>query len=241
MRALGRSLKRFASIAALFGLAAGFTALGAWQLGRAEGNRELVDRFDTAGALPALTAPVEDPDSARYRKLSLRGRFLAEPQVLLDNRVHGGIAGYEVLTAFEVPGHDRLVVVNRGWVPAAERRDLLPDVAIEGSSRRIVGRVDSLPRIGLDLGNGELDPGRAAYVLSYPTFADLEAVLGRGVYRFQLLLDEAQDGVYTADWRPPADRSTRNLAYAGQWFLFAIMACGAGLFFLLAPILRKRR
>jgi cytochrome oxidase assembly protein ShyY1 len=221
-------------------MAAGCVRLAAWQLDRAAESRALVERFDAAAALPELELPVADVGAARYRRLGLSGRYVAAPQVLLDNRVRDGVAGYEVLTAFDAD-RGQLVLVNRGWVRAPARRDELPDVAVGTDASSIAGRVGALPRAGLDLGNGVPGPGPHLYVMSYPELAELEPFFAGGLEPFVLLLDGSAPGALDTDWRPPGDRSMRNVVYAGQWALFAIMAGGAAAGLLAGPAWKRRR
>jgi surfeit locus 1 family protein len=224
------------AVGALALAGAGFVTLGLWQLERAEVNRAIAERFHAAATLPPLEWPVTaagagagagvDPDTTapRYRQIRLRGHYVPDRQVLLDNMTSHGVAGYQVLTPLRVGG-ERLVLVNRGWVPASPDRSRLPDVALEGRDEIVVrGRIDDLPRAALDLGQAEVLPGGAVVVLSYPDFPTIEAALGVGVHRFQLLLDPAAPEGFTREWGPSAGRAERNIAYAVQWFGLAALA-----------------
>ena len=52
-------------------------------------------------------------EELRFQRVALIGRYVAEPQILLDGRVHDDAAGYEVLTALEL-ADGRKVLVDRG-------------------------------------------------------------------------------------------------------------------------------
>jgi len=67
----------------------------------------------------------------------VRGKYVPEPQFLLDNMLAEGTVGYHVLTALRVAGVREHVLVNRGWVRADLDRAVLPSVAIEGGARRV--------------------------------------------------------------------------------------------------------
>lgn len=207
-------------------LSAGFVSLGRWQLDRAEVNRAIENRFNLAEQLPVLDRPVgqDRVDEVRYRKVALSGHYEAGVQILLDNMTRDGQAGYEVLTPFSVDGLDRLVVVNRGWVPAAWNRDELPDIALRNEARTLSGRIDRLPRAGITLGEASRSDESPVIVMSFPDFDDLEAALGRQLYPFQLLLDPTADLAFRRDWGPPQGLADRNIAYAVQWFGLAALA-----------------
>jgi len=214
----------WAAVGALLLAALGFAALGRWQLERAEFHRAIVAAFESATLLPPLEQPVAEAEAFRYRTIRLRGRYVPESQVLLDNMTSNGSAGYQVLTPFRVDGVG-LVLVNRGWLPASPDRSLLPDIGIAAAGEIVVnGRVDRLPRAALELEAPASSTRAPVTVLSFPDFAAIEAVLGAPVHHFQLLLDaEAPEG-FVREWSPQADRADRNIAYAVQWFGLALVA-----------------
>jgi surfeit locus 1 family protein len=49
-------------------------------------------------------------------------------------------------------------------------------------------------------------------------------VLGRPLYPFAVLLDEAEAGGFLREWGPVTGRAERNIAYAVQWFALAALA-----------------
>jgi cytochrome oxidase assembly protein ShyY1 len=143
----------WAAVGALLLAALGFAALGRWQIERAEFNRAIATLFTDAAALPPLEQPVSEAEPFRYRPMRLRGHYVPESQVLLDNMTSHGVAGYQVLTPFRIVDHidgANLVLVNRGWVPAPPDRTELPDITLAGAGEIVViGRVDRLPRAAL--------------------------------------------------------------------------------------------
>jgi surfeit locus 1 family protein len=142
---------------------------------------------------------------------------------LLDNMLHEGAAGYQVLTALRVPGTDERVLVNRGWVPAGERT-VLPDVAVGSGARTVTGRLEHLPRPGMRLGEQAADHGDAVVVLQYPTAAELAQRLGAPVFDYEVLLDPVAEDGYVRDWKAPGMAPERHLAYAGQWWALCLGA-----------------
>lgn len=221
-------------------LSIAFVLLGRWQLQRAAFNRAQSERFETAATLPEIrgSVSVDELPSLRFRQMRLQGRYADVPQILLDNMTHAGQVGYQVLTPFRTRA-GTLVLVNRGFVAAGASRSELPDVRIGQTPRELTGRVDILPRAGLDL-DTPLPDDRSAplVVLSYPDLADIEAVLGEPVEPFQLLLDPAADDGFLRDWGPPPNLHDRNIAYAVQWFGLALAALVIGLGAVLRPSMR---
>lgn len=214
--------------------AAGFVSLGRWQLDRAEVNRAIESGYAEAAGLPPLDGPVgaAEAEQLRYRRIRLEGRYRPERQVLLDNMTSNGQVGYEVLTPFDV-GSSRLVLVNRGFVPASPDRRELPDVALDSEPATVTGRIDRLPRAALSLGRASPEGSAQLTVLSFPDYAAVETALGRAVYPFQVLLDPESPQGFTREWAPATDRDERNVAYAVQWFglaaLAAVLAVGSAI------------
>ena len=228
-------------VASAVGLAAAFAWLGQWQLRRADESTALERRFAAFAAGPPLVAL---PDAAaagdlRYRTVALHGKYLAEPQVLLDNMTDAGVAGYHVLTPF-MAAADGVVLVNRGFVPALPSRSDLPDVAVATDERTVHGRIDMFPKPALRLAGRDDGEDRAVRVLSFPDAEDLERVLGMPVAPYQILLDAAEPDGFVRAWAPSGVGAERNLAYAGQWFALSVATLVAALVWLLKSRVRER-
>jgi surfeit locus 1 family protein len=222
----------YVAIIGLFVLGGVFASLGTWQLRRADSSRVTRAQFDGSASEAALTAlPTSLTDAERFRRVELRGEYVAGPQFLLDNMLHDGVAGYHVLTALRVAGGREHVLVNRGWVPVGVDRRVLPEVAVGGESRAVSGRLERLPRPGMRLGASPegSERGEGVLVLQYPTATELARRLGRPVYDYELLLDAAAPDGYVREWQAPGVAPERHLAYAGQWLALAIGAMAAAL------------
>jgi surfeit locus 1 family protein len=196
-----------------------FAALGNWQLGRAEEKRDLAAKFGAAG--PAIEWRQLPPDAPRYTRVSLRGHYDPAHQFLLDNLSHESVAGVEVLTPFLLDDGSA-VIINRGWQPFGATRQELPDVAVDGEMRTVVGRIDELPRPGIWL----KAPPAAGWpqLVQYPDMDELSRQLGRKLAPRQVLLDPAVPDGYLRDWSLPGTPIDRHIGYAVQWFAFAALA-----------------
>jgi surfeit locus 1 family protein len=227
--ARARLVRTIVAIAGLLALAGACGWLAAWQLRRAEESREVSARFEAAAAANALdAAPDALTEEQRFQPVTLKGRYVAEPQILLDGRVHDDAAGYEVLTALEL-ADGRSVLVDRGWIRADPDRRVLPDVSVDGDEREVRGRLERLPRAGLKLGASRVGaPADGPVIVAlYPTAADIGRWVHSPVQDYMLLLDaDANDG-YVRDWHAPVMSPERHLAYAGQWVLFGLGSIAA--------------
>lgn len=199
-------------------------SLGFWQLDRAEQKRALLAAY---GDRPA-DAPVQItsdfvPDADwRYRRAAVVGRYLAEHQFLLDNRVYRGRVGYHVLTPVRLADSGYAVLVNRGWVPQGPTRADLPALPVpEAEELRIEGLIDIPSDQVFVLGEGEdRDPGWPK-VLQQIRFELHSEQLGIRLVPLVLLLDGDQPGGFVRDWHPVVIGPERHVGYAVQWFALA--------------------
>ena len=117
-------------------------SLGRWQLHRAAEKRVLFDSFAAADGA-AQPIDLRSAKVARYSRVQAVGRYDETRQVLIDNMVEGGRAGYYVITPFALEGGG-WVLVNRGWVPVGRTRADRPAIAVGGNVRTVRGRADNL-------------------------------------------------------------------------------------------------
>lgn len=199
-----------------------FVGLGIWQLERAAEKTELYASFDGRGEGPLRKPPASLGD-ARYRNLKIDGRYVANRQILIDSMTYQGRVGYQVLTPLQIPGVDRWLIVNRGWLPAPAFRSQLPAVDLGTHSRTISGKLDRLPRPGLRLAPVDAPGGSWPRVLVFPTIEELSKALEQPLFDYQLLLDpQAVDG-FVREWAPRVMGPDKHRAYAVQWFVFALV------------------
>jgi surfeit locus 1 family protein len=179
-------------------------ALGNWQVRRADDKRALAEHV---------------------QRIVVHGEFLPERSVLLDNKVRGGRAGYEVVTPLRL-AEGIHVLVSRGWVAAPPRREQLPEVTTPAGRVRVEGVV--LARLPQPLKLGEPAKGRVRQSLELKAFA-VETGLPLQAFVIQQHSDTA-DGL-ARDWPPPDAGVEKNQAYAFQWYSLAALALVLGVVF----------
>jgi surfeit locus 1 family protein len=206
-------------------LLAAFVSLGRWQWQRGVGKQQLWEQFEHSPAPAFTTHPPNFDTSERFSRVAFPARYEPAHQFLLDNRMHDGQPGFEVLTP-AVLNDGRRILVNRGWVPFSGYRDRLPDVAMTGAEATISGRVEELPAAGL--ASGRAPPAaddQWPKVTSFPTQNELEQALGQKISRRILLLDPGAPGAgdFVRQWSPPGLAPDRHFSYAIQWWGFAVV------------------
>ncbi|MGO9946339.1 MAG: SURF1 family protein [Steroidobacteraceae bacterium] len=198
-------------------------ALGRWQLRRAEEKRALFDAF-AAGTDATLLIDIHTPKVRRYSHVEASGRYDESRQLLIDNMVNGGRAGYFVITPFALQGGGWLLV-NRGWLPLGASRAVRPAIAVAGAERSIRGRADNMPSAGFQMGEHAALSPPFPIVAQYPTRAELARLLGENAWTAAadlVLLDPGESDGYVRNWVPPGFPPMRHVGYALQWFALAL-------------------
>ena len=220
-------------------------SLGRWQLSRAAEKEALQAAIAERQRLPALDgaslAQALSDDQARellHRAITLRGQWLADRTVFLDNRPMARQTGFYVLTPLRLTGSDRVVLVQRGWAPRHQvDRSLLPPVQTPTGEVQVSGRIAAhLPRVyqlGQEQGgairqNLDLDAWRAE------TGLPLAPVL-------VVQTGAASDGLQR-DWPEAASGVEKHYGYAFQWFgLCTLIGLLLLWFQVVRPLYRARR
>ena len=113
-------------------------SLGRWQMNRAAEKLERAAAMEARTREPLLDQAAllaqADLGAALHRSVQLQGRWLAERTVYLDNRPMGGRAGFWVITPLQLPDSERVILVQRGWIPRdfVDRQRLAPVQMPEG-------------------------------------------------------------------------------------------------------------
>jgi len=199
-----------------------FVLLGDWQLDRAAEKRALDRDFSAVG--PALPLPPAGHAVPRYQRVIAQGRYDSAHQFLLDNMSEAGRAGVHVLTPLLL-ADGSAILVDRGWAAFGATRDMLPDVGVPSAPRAVTGRLDELPRPGIELA---APPGKGwPRLTSYPKMPELASALGRQLRPQRILLDPREPDGMVRNWRLSDMTAERHLGYAIQWFAFAATAVAA--------------
>jgi surfeit locus 1 family protein len=215
-------------------------SLGTWQLQRAEQKRALQTEMDLRAALPVWTERdlllAQDLQTAWFRPVSLRGHWVPEASVFLDNRQLAGRPGFFVVTPLRLAGSERTVLVQRGWTP----RDFLdrsrvPEVPTPNGEVRLTGHLAPPPAKLYEL--GESSPGPIRQNIDIGAFAS----------EFQLPLlevsvlqsNDASDGL-ARQWPRIETGVAKHHGYAFQWFGLCALTVVVYFWFQLISPRRKR-
>ncbi|MDZ8276128.1 SURF1 family protein [Microbacterium aquimaris] len=216
----------YVAVAVLFAVACAF--LSHWQFERNEERATdlaLVDRNYDAEPVPLdelITEGSQLDADDEWHPVALTGRYLADEQLLVRNRPHGGTAAFEVLVPFQLDS-GRILIVDRGWVaPGESQRE--PDEVAPPPEGELDIVVRLRPGEPLTSSGESIDDGQVP-TINLPLIAD---VVGDGdrveqsAYGALVSEDPAPTSVLGALDDPSEDPGP-HLSYAIQWILFAIM------------------
>lgn len=189
--------------------------LGVWQLDRAQQKVALQAAVDAQEARPPLSNAALDGAGSLHRRVQLRGTWVAERSVWLDNRPMDGRAGFYVVTPLRLAGRADAVLVQRGWVPRdpADRARLPPLVTPPGEVE-VTGRLAASPSRLYELGAGSGGPIRQN--LDPAAFA---AESGLALLPLTVVQTSgADEGGLLRHWPAPDLGLQKHYGYAFQWF-----------------------
>jgi surfeit locus 1 family protein len=210
--------------------------LGLWQLDRLAWKTALIEERQMALARPAIEAPADDTALAKldYQRVSLAGRFDHAHELHLAAISVKGDGGYRVLTPLIRDDGGSAVLVNRGWVPYAQkdprtRGESLADgpIVLEGVAVR------PRPKAMFDADN---DPVRNDWY-----WIDLDAMAEATGRALSPVIVNALPGLGVREGFPRAEPTEVRLVnnhfqYALTWFALA-----AGLAVIYLLLLRQGR
>ena len=218
----------YVALAVVFAIACAF--LSNWQFTR---NQErsaqlalVAENYDAPPVPLADLIPEGDRLSAQdeWRPVTLTGTYLADEQLLVRNRPHGGTSAFEVLVPFRLDD-GRVLLVDRGWVPPG-RDQPVPDAvpAPPSGEATVVVRLrpgEPLPSSGRSAPEGQvptINLGLVADTIS----SDAGTALEQTAYGV-LVSEEPAPATAPTALEPPSDDPGPHLSYAIQWILFAVM------------------
>jgi surfeit locus 1 family protein len=220
-------------------------SLGQWQLARAAQKEALQKAIQSQAQLPVIdgTSLLRTDESGRaaliHRRIQLKGKWLQNQTVYLDNRPMQGRPGFWVLTPLQLEDASdaAAVLVQRGWIPRDfQERTRLAPVTTPDAPVAIEGRIAPAPAKLYQFDGAET--GRIRQNLSIAAFAQEIGVPLVDVLVLQT--GPASEGLQR-DWPEPASGVDKHYGYAFQWFALSALVAGLYTWFqLIAPRRQKK-
>ena len=198
-------------------------SLGQWQLNRAAEKRAIQEQRDQQGersaldnaAFMALSTPLEE----LHRPVQLKGHWLADQTVFLDNRQMNAKPGLYVITPLKIEGSSAVVVVQRGWIARNfEDRTQLPKVRTLTGTVVVEGRIAPPPSKLYEMGGP--DSGVIRQNLDLSLFS---AETGLPLLSMSIQQSGAASEGLLREWPVVGTGVEKHYGYAFQWFALSAL------------------
>lgn len=223
---MSRRLTRWAVYVLIaIGFAIACVFLSNWQFERSETRAaqiELVEQNYDADPVPLADVIGADgalDPSDEWRPVTLQGEYLADQQLLVRNRPHGGTSAFEVLVPFR-DADGRVFIVDRGWVAPGEGAEpdsvpSPPEGEAEVTVRLRPG--EQLPASGRGAPEGQVPTIHLPSIAALTDGDVITSAYGR------VVTEEPAGAGALGGFDSPTDDPGPHLSYAIQWILFALM------------------
>lgn len=199
-------------------------ALGIWQLQRAEEKTlrliaiEHAAKTDEVDLQQVLRGNINEMQDM---PINLNGVAESAQYFLLDNKIHEGRVGYQVLVPIQTKSGT--VMANFGWVAATSSRKILPSIQINAEQKLYAG-VISIPVNNAMVTETAIVDGNWPKVLQQTDLSVIEQHYSQALLPFVVLLNPHEGTPFVRSWQPVVMAPEKHLAYAVQWFLLGLAA-----------------
>lgn len=205
-----------------------FIKLGFWQLDRADQKKMINAVFAERQKKPpiqlnseTILLPLKD---IVWYSVIIRGKFLNDKNIILDNQILDGKAGYLIYTPFKILDLNKTILVNRGWFPVSNFRSDIPNIAAIEGTYIIEGEISKMPTAGIRLREVFYETvSKSTYRLQNMEYDNLSSLVGKDLLNYVVKLKKPIfDKNFILVSSPPVSDSDKNYGYAFQWFAMAL-------------------
>ena len=198
-----------------------FFALGLWQIERGQAKANIILEFENN---LKKDASVFSEDSKKWDKVFINGTWDNSRQMLVDNVINRGIAGYKVLTPFKISNSDTLILVDRGWIPREASRQTLPNIDINNIKEKVFGTLEN-PELGFVLSD-ILVSGDWPKVSQTKNLNVIRKEYNDTLAQFILVADPIlKNSLEYLKIIPTNMMPSKHYGYSAQWFTMFLVLC----------------
>ena len=211
-------------IAAAIAIAIGIS-LGQWQTRRAQEKQAIESKLGARESAPPLALGAVAPavEDLEFRRVVIKGEFIRDWPVYLDNRPYKGAAGLYLLMPLKIAGSTEHILIARGWLARnMTDRAKLPVLVTPAGEVEIQGVIRRNPGHLLQLGKAE--SLRPHAIVQNADVAEFAAASKLPLLPFIVeQTNDTQDGL-VREWPRPSSGIDKHRGYAFQWYGLAAMA-----------------
>lgn len=211
-----------------------FCALGTWQFYRYHFKQALLEAYQTRlNSTPKeFTLISRSASELQFQRVTVEGTFENKQLIYMQNQQYKGRMGYEVFTPMHITGEQKLLLVDRGWLPQEQRGHW---TATSIGPQQITGYVKLLNEHFFILGKN-IYSTEFPLILQRIDFRELEQLTHATFFPFIVRqTSSVQDGL-TRDWIITSVLPVKHLGYSIQWFLMALVLIIAFFCFCCEPL-----
>ena len=198
-----------------------FFSLGLWQIERGQAKTNLLDDFEKK----ILEKPSYiNQKSQKWDRVYVEGKWDSSKQILIDNVIRRGIAGYKVLTPLRMKETDQLILVDRGWIKQNTFRDQLPNIKLLQIDEVVSGILE-IPELGLVLSD-DLVSKEWPKISQTKNLGVIKNEYDENIFPMILLADPTlKNSLEYIKITPTNMTPIKHYGYSAQWFLMFIVLC----------------
>lgn len=200
-----------------------FCLAGHWQLQRYDYKKTLVTTYAESVKKGSVSwEQIRDSEPVEFQSTTVKGHYLNSLTLLLQNRMHAGKVGYEVLTPLRIAGESKLLLVNRGWIEKPNNA-MLPEIKEITAEQHIKGYIKFVDAHQFILGKNILKTDSQPYLIQKIAMPEISQLTHEDYYPYVLRLDPNAENGFMRNWVITTVEPSRHLGYAVQWFAMAVV------------------
>ena len=198
-----------------------FFSLGLWQIERGQAKTNILNDFEkNLKEEPSYL----NQESQKWDRVYVEGEWASSNQILIDNVINRGVAGYKVLTPLRMSETDQLILVDRGWIKQNRLRDQLPDIKLIEANEIVSGILET-PELGLVLSE-DLVSKEWPKISQTKNLDVISNEFDEYVFPMILLADPTlKNSLEYIKITPTNMTPIKHYGYSGQWFLMFLVLC----------------
>ena len=198
-----------------------FFSLGLWQIERGQAKTNILNDFEkNLQEEPSYL----NQESQKWDRVYVEGEWASSNQILIDNVINRGVAGYKVLTPLRMSETDQLILVDRGWIKQNRFRDQLPDIKLI-EANEIVSGILEIPELGLVLSE-DLVSKEWPKISQTKNLDVISNEFDEYIFPMILLADPTlKNSLEYIKITPTNMTPIKHYGYSGQWFLMFLVLC----------------
>lgn len=204
-----------------------FSSLGVWQLNRADEKHGIADNINLRSAESAvnLNNPFNwNQEQHQYRKATVKGEFISNGRLLIDNMIVNGQPGYHVITPLKITGTNNTLLINRGWIRQQGRKREPAEITTPKGQITIEGIMrtpSALPFVESSV--TALKQTEEYNVWLYLDVDKYQKESPLNMMPFAVLQNNNTDDGLRRKWSRYQAKTGMHIGYAIQWFAFSII------------------